>query len=332
MSVIYTEEQEMLRAAARDFLEKECPDSVLKEIENSGMGYYPDLWKKIADLGWLGLVYPEKYGGSGMNLVDLSIIYEEFGRAMFPSPYTSTVVLSGMTILDAENDELKESVLPEIAEGNEIIALIINETELGSADIAVNPGIVTIMAAEDGEGYIIEGSKQFVQYAGIAGKYLVPAIISNGGLPEESITLFLVDSRSAGISNTYLDTVSGDSQYEVVFDKVRASKKDIIGEANRGWSPLSRSLQIAAVMSSAQMLGAGQELLELTMEDAEARAQYDAKGIDKYTEEHIASLRRDVEELREVIFRAANQIEAGEPCDFEGTVVKGWREFAGKND
>ena len=331
MSVIYTEEQEMLRAAARDFLEKECPDSVLKDIENSGMGYSPDLWKKIADLGWLGLVYPEKYGGAGMNLIDLSIIYEEFGRAMFPSPYTSTVVLSGMTILDAGNDEQKESVLPEIAAGNEIIALIVNEPELGSADTAVNPVIVTIKAGKDGEDYIIEGSKQFVQHAGIAGKYLVPAITSNGSRPEENITLFLVDSRSAGISNTHLDTVSGDSQYEVVFDKVRASSKDIIGEVNRGWTPLARSLQIAAVMSSAQMLGAGQELLELTIEDAEARSQYDAKGIDKYTEDHIESLRRDVEYCREVIYRAASQLEAGEPCDFEGTVVKSWREFAGKN-
>jgi alkylation response protein AidB-like acyl-CoA dehydrogenase len=222
MSVIYTEEQEMLRAAARDFLEKECPDSVLKGLENSGMGYSPDLWRKIADLGWLGLVYPENYGGAGMNLVDLSIIYEEFGRAMFPSPYTSTVVLSGMTILDVGKDELKESVLPEIAAGNEIITLIVNEPELSSADINGNPGIITIKATEDGDSYIIEGSKQFVQHAGIAGKYLVPAITSNGGRPEESITLFLVDSRSAGISNTYLDTVSGDSQYEVVFDKVHA--------------------------------------------------------------------------------------------------------------
>ncbi len=331
MTVNYTEEQEMLRAAARDFLEKECTDSVLKVIENSGLGYSPDLWKKIADLGWLGLVYPEEYGGAEMNLVDLSIIYEEFGRAMFPSPYTSTVVLGGMTILKAGNDAQKTSVLSKIAAGNEIIALIIDEPELGSTDIASSLGLVTIKTIKSGDDYILEGSKQFVQHAGISGKYLVPAITSDTGNPEESITLFLLDSSSPGISKTHLDTVSGESQYEVVFDNVHASAKDIIGEINGGWAPLARSLQIAAVMSSAQMLGAGQELLELTVEDAEARRQYDVKSVDKYTDEHITGLRRDVEELREVVFRAASQLEAGESCDFEGTVVKVWREFAEQN-
>ena len=188
-----------------------------------------------------------------------------------------------------------------------------------------------VAARETSLQELLEGSKQFVQNAGIADKYLVPAITSDTGRPEESITLFLVDARSPGISQTHLDTVSGDSQYEVVFDNVRASVNSIIGEANTGWAQLARSLQIAAVMSSAQMLGAGQELLELTVEDAEARRQFDAGSVDEYTDEHIASLRHDVDKLREVVYRAAGQLEAGEPCDFESTVVNSWMEFAEKN-
>ncbi|MFC1900054.1 acyl-CoA dehydrogenase family protein [Chloroflexota bacterium] len=331
MNVNYTEEQEMLRAAARDFLEKECTDSVLKEIEGSGTGYSPELWEKIADLGWLGLVYPEQYSGSGMNLADLAVIYEEFGRAMFPSPYMSTVVLAGLTILEAGSEELKSSVLPVIATGEEIIALAVNEPELTGKGIHQDTDITSIKAIPDGDEYVLNGSKQFVQNAGIAGKYLVPAITGDIGSPGNGVTLFLVDSQSGGISKTYLDTVSGDSQYEVVFDNVRVPRENIIGTLNEGWTPLEHSLQISAMMSSAQMLGAGQQLLELTIEDAEARSQYDAKGIDKYTEEHIANLRRDVEYCRQVVYEAANKLEAGEPFDFEGTVVKGWRDFAVQN-
>ncbi len=331
MEISFTEEQEMLRAAARDFLEKECTDSVLKEIEDSGTGYSPDLWKKIADLGWLGLVYPEEYGGSGMNLIDLTVVYEEFGRATFPSPYTSTVVLGGITILEAGNEEQKSAILPRIVAGEEIIALAINEPELASEDVARDPGVVTIQAKAEGGEYLLEGSKQFVQNAGIAGTFLVPARTRVDSRPEDGITLFLVDAGSPGISKTHLETVAGDTQYEVVFDKVCVPRENIVGELNGGWAPLARSMQIAAVMLSAQMLGAGQRLLELTVEDAEARSQYDAAGIDKYTEEHIASLRRDVEDCRQIIYRAAEMLSEGEPCDFEGTVVSGWQEFAEKN-
>jgi alkylation response protein AidB-like acyl-CoA dehydrogenase len=329
MEITYTEEQEMLRAAARDFLEKECTDSVLKEIENSGLGYSPDLWQKIADLGWLGLVYPEEYGGAGMNLADLAVIYEEFGRAMFPGPFTSTVVLGGLTVLEAGNKEQKSTILPRIVSGEEIIALATNEPELGSEDTARDPRVVTIQAREEGDECLLEGYRQFVQNAGIASTFLVPARTMSDGRPEDGITLFLVDAGSPGISKTHLDTVAGDTQYEVVFDKVCVPRSNVIGELNGGWAPLARSMQIGAVMSSAQMLGAGQQLLELTIEDAEARSQYDTAGIDKYTEDHIASLRRDIENCRQAIYRAVNLLAEGKPCDFEGTVVSGWREFAG---
>ena len=104
MDFEYAEEQEMLRASAREFLEKECTESVIKEVQESGLGYSPEVWKKIADLGWLGLVYPEQYGGAGMNVIDLAVLYEEFGRVMFPSSYMSTVVLGGLTILEAGSD------------------------------------------------------------------------------------------------------------------------------------------------------------------------------------------------------------------------------------
>ncbi len=330
MEIKYTEEQEMLRASARDFLNKECTEGVLKEIDNSGKGYSPELWRKIAALGWLGLVFPEKYGGSGMNLIDLTVIYEELGRAMFPSPYMSTVVLGGLILLEAGHDEMKSALLPDIIAGNKIITLAINEPELGSGDITSIPGIISITAKSNGNEYVLTGSRKFIHNASIAHAYLVPAITGINDNPENSITLFLADAGSPGIAISRLDTVTGDSQYEVVFNDVRVSSSNIIGEPDKGWIPLSRLLQIGAVMSSAQMLGAGQHLLEQVIEDADTRKQYDKGSVDKYTEEYIANLRRDVEQCRQTVYTAAKMLIKGKPCDFEGSIVGKWREFSGK--
>lgn len=121
MDFSLSEEQEMLKTMARDFLEKECPESLVREMERDDKGYSPELWRKIADLGWLGLIYPEKYGGTGGNILDLVVLYEEMGRAMLPSPHLSTVVLCGLAILTAGSDEQKADLLPKIVDGDLIL-------------------------------------------------------------------------------------------------------------------------------------------------------------------------------------------------------------------
>jgi alkylation response protein AidB-like acyl-CoA dehydrogenase len=329
MGFNFTEEQEMLRASAHDFLEKECTESVIREVEASGLGYSPDLWQKIADLGWLGLIYPEQYGGAGMNIVDLAVLYEEFGRAMFPSPYMSTIVLGGLTILEAGNDEQKSSILPRIIKGNVIIALALNEPESDWEGVAWDPEGVTILATAADDDYLLDGAKMFVHDANIASTFLVPARTKTGGRLEDSITLFLVDAESPGISVTRLATIECDNQCEVIFNKVRVPKANIIGERHGGWAPLVRSMQIGAVMLSAQMLGAGQGLMDLSVEDYETRSQSDMpREVNQYNKEHLAHLRQDVDGCRWITYLAARKLASGEPCDFETTVVKGWSSYA----
>ncbi|MFC1949866.1 acyl-CoA dehydrogenase family protein [Chloroflexota bacterium] len=331
MDFEFTEEQEMLRASARDFLEKECTESVITEVETSGLGYSPELWKKIADLGWLGLVYPEQYGGAGMNVIDLAVLYEEFGRSMFPSPYMSTIVLGGLTILEAGSDEQKSDILPRITAGDEIIALILNEPGADWEGMDWDPEGVTIQATADGDNYLLDGTKRFVHDANIASTFLVPARTKAGGSPKDSITLFLVDTGSPGVSVTQIASVNGDNQCEVIFDKVRVPGENIVDKLHGGWAPLSQSMQIGAILLSAQMLGAGQELLELSMEDNESRIQFDMPtGAEQYTKEHIAHLSNDVDNCRWITYQAARKLAEGEPCNFETTVVKGWSSYAQK--
>jgi len=123
MDLALSEEQEMLKKMARDFLTNKCPKTLVREIEASEKGYSPELWQEMAGLGWTGLAFPEKYGGGGMSFLDLSVLLEEMGRACLPGPFFSTVVLGGVPILDVGNEEQKQEYLPKIASGKAIFTL-----------------------------------------------------------------------------------------------------------------------------------------------------------------------------------------------------------------
>lgn len=324
MNFELSEEQEMLKKAARDFLENECPEKVVREAEDSDSGYSPELWKKAAELGWLGLVYPEKYGGSEMNILDMSILYEQMGRVLFPSPHLSTVVLCGLTILEAGSEEQKADLLPKIVNGELILSLALTEPEAtwdGKGWIAEG---VTVPATVEGNNYVISGTKLFVHDAHIADYLLVAARTRKGSKPEDGVTLFLVDAKSPGISYTILRTTAGDKrQSEVVFKKVRVPKKNIVGKLHGGWTPLEKVLKIGAVLLSAQMVGSGEKAMELAVDHAKTRIQFDMPiGIHNWVQDYCIMAFGDVQGTRNLVYEAAWMLSEGIPCDLEVAMTK----------
>jgi alkylation response protein AidB-like acyl-CoA dehydrogenase len=325
MDFSFSEEQEMLRTTARDFLEKECPEKFVREMEADEKGYSPELWRQIADLGWLGLTYPEKYGGADMNFMDLAVLYEEIGRAMFPSPHLSTVVLCGQTILNAGSEKQKAELLPKIVKGELIIAMALTEPESSWDGKAWDPEGVMVSATADGDNYIIDGTKLFVHDAHIADYLLCVCRTRKGTKPEDGITLFLVDAKDPRISCETLVTTAHDKQCEVVLNKVRVPKKNIIGELHGGWAPLAKSMQIGAVMLCAAMLGAGQKLVEITVDYAKTRIQFDMPiGINQYVQEHCCFQYADVDAIRWSTYYAAWKLSQGMPGDMEVAIAKAW--------
>ncbi|MFC1919014.1 acyl-CoA dehydrogenase family protein [Chloroflexota bacterium] len=325
MDFSFSEEQEMLRKMARDFLEAECPEKFVREMEKDEKGYSPELWKKIGDLGWLGLVYPEKYGGTEGNITDMTALYEEIGRAMFPSPHLSTVVLCGLTILDAGSEEQKEDILPRIASGDLILAMALTEPDSSWDGKAWEAEGVTMPATADGDNYIINGTKLFVHDANIADYLLCAARTKDGANPEDGVTLFLVDAKSPGISCTLLTTTAGDKQCEVIFDKVKVVKNNIVGELHGGWAPLAKSLKIGAIMLCAQMLGADQKILDLSVDYAKTRIQFDMPiGINQYIQEHCVLLLKDMDGIRWSTYLAAWKLSQNMPSDLEVAIAKGY--------
>jgi alkylation response protein AidB-like acyl-CoA dehydrogenase len=320
MDLGFSEEQEMLRKTARDFLQTECPTTLVKEMADDEKGYTPELWAKMAELGWMGLALPEEYDGMGMSFLDLSVLLEEMGRACLPGPFFSTVVLGGFTIIEAGNEEQKKDLLPKIATGEVILAMALTEPS-ASYDAAS----VTVQAVPDKDDYVINGTKLFVENAHIADYMVCVTRTKDGSSPEDGITLFLVDGKSPGISTTVLKTIAGDKQCEVIFDNVRVPKKNMLGKLDKGWPVVAKMLEMAAVAKCAEMVGGAQAALDMSVAYAKERIQFGRPiGSFQAIQHHCANMVTDVDGSRFITYQAAWKVSEGLPATMEVSMAKAW--------
>ena len=263
------EEQVMLKTSARDFLDNECPKRLVREMMDDEKGYSPELWKKMAAQGWMGLSFPEEYGGAGMGYLDLAVLLEEMGRALVPGPFVPTVVLAGRPILAAGSDEQKKQFLPKIASGDMIMTLALFEPN-GSLEASG----VTVEAYPSGDDFIIEGSKLFVPDAHVADYILCAARTKDGPDKEDGITLFLIDATTAGIHPIVLKTMTGEKLCEVIFRNVAVPRANILGELHQGWPIIKQLLKEATVAECAWMTGGARYAMETAVAYAKERIQF----------------------------------------------------------
>jgi len=317
MDLKLTEEQEMLRASARDFLTARCPKSLVRAMETDERGYPPALWKEIAGLGWTGLVFPEEYGGSGMSFLDLAILLEETGRACLPGPLFTTVVLGGLTLLDGGSPAQKKAYLPAIARGEAIVTLALTEPDGG-----YGPGSVTVTAEPSGAGYVINGPKLFVPDAHVADHLLV---VTRTGPAEDAISLFLVDAGTAGMTVSPLKTMAGDKQSEVVFNRVTVPADRLVGGLHQGWPIVQRAIERAAVARCCEMVGYMQRALDMTVDYAKDRKQFSrAIGSFQIVQHYCSMMATDVDGARFATYQAAWRIGQGLPATREVAIAKAW--------
>jgi len=320
MDLSLSEEQEMLKKMARDFLSDKFPKTVVKEIEESEPGYSPELWSEMAELGWMGLVFPEEYGGGDMSFLDLAVLLEEIGRACLPGPYFSTVILGGLTILDVGSEEQKQEYLPKIANGEAIFTLALTESSA-----RYDAAAIEVKATASDDAYILSGTKLFVPDAHIADYILCVARTDEKAKAEDGITIFIVDAKSPGISYTVLKTIANDKLCEVVFDKVRVPKENILGGLNQGWSEVRKIIERAAVAKCCEMVGCIQQALDMTIDYAKERKQYDRPiGSFQVIQHYCADMTTDVDGTRLSTYHAAWMLSEGLPCTKEVAIAKAW--------
>ncbi|MDD5312941.1 MAG: acyl-CoA/acyl-ACP dehydrogenase [Dehalococcoidia bacterium] len=269
MDLRFTEQQEILKKSARDFLTKECPKAKVRELEHDAKGYDPDLWQKMADLGWLGFNIPEEYEGMGYSFEDLTVHMEEVGRNILPGPYMSTVV-NTFAIVAAGADELKKDLLPKISYGKCILTLAWLE-ENGQFDASG----ITLKAAQKGSDFVLNGTKVFVDGAHIADNMIVVARTKESAKAEDGVTLFVVDAKAAGIKSTVIPTIAHDHLCEVVFKDVAVPAKNVLGKVDKGWEILQMIIRKGSILKSAESLGGLQSVVEMTVAYSKERVQYD---------------------------------------------------------
>ena len=315
-----SEEQEMLKTSARDFLQKECPKQLVRQLDESDEGYSRELWRKMAELGWMGLPFPEKYGGGGGSFLDLVVLLEAMGYNVVPGPFFSTVVLGGMTILAAGNEEQKKEFLSKVAGGKLILTLAMTEPNARYEAASVK----TTAALHDGK-YVINGTKLFIQDANVADYLLCVARTKTTGKPENGITIFLVDSKAPGVKCTLLKTMARDKQCEVVFDNVAVPKENMVGGLNRGWQIVQDVLQKAVVAKCAEMVGGAQAALDMAVAYAKERVQFNRPiGSFQAIQHYCANMVSDVDGSRFVTYKAAWKVSEGLPATMDVAIAKAW--------
>jgi alkylation response protein AidB-like acyl-CoA dehydrogenase len=264
----FSEEQEMMRQSARQFLESECAMTYVRKMMDDDTGYSEDQWKKMGELGWMGLILPEQYGGSGLNMVDLVVILEEMGRVVMPGPFYPTVILGGIAINLGGTSKQKQRYLPEIAAGR-LKATLAQVEESGRWDA---DGI-TLAAKKDGTGFSLSGTKLFVQDAHNADLLVVAARTSSKG--QKGVTLFLVDAKQQGVKTTLLKTMDQTRKLcEVTLENVAVGKDAVLGGVGKGWPLLDRIIDRAKVAMCAEMCGGAQKVLEMSVDYAKVREQF----------------------------------------------------------
>jgi alkylation response protein AidB-like acyl-CoA dehydrogenase len=264
-------------------------------------GYSPELWKKMAGLGWQGLVFPEQYGGVESSFLDLVVLLEEMGRALMPAPFLSTVVQAGRAILLAGNEEQKKEYLTKIANGDLIMTMALTETAGGTeaADI-------TMKAKPAGGAFVLNGKKMFVPDAHAADSFIVVARTRNTARKENGITLFLVDAKTSGIKIEKLKTMSGEKLCAVDFNNVSVPAANILGTVDKGWQVVKQVLEEAIIAECAWMTGGARWVLETTIEYAKSRVQFGrAIGTFQAIQHKLANVAVEVEGCTSLTYYAA---------------------------
>jgi len=299
----FSKDQEMIRKSVREFLVKECPKDVVRSLKQDARGYDPEVWEKMADLGYLGLVIPEQYDGMGGEFLELVIFMEEAGRNLMPSPYFATVVLCALPIDHFGSDVQKQTFLPAIANG-QIWTLALVEASGGYDAMPIE-----LEAVKDGDHYVLSGTKLFVPFAEAAEKLLVVGRTSDNGL-----TVFVVDAAAEGLSVAVIPTAARDQRCELGFDCVRVPMANILGQVDQGGEIVDYLMQDATVLKCAEMSGGAQAVLELTRCYARDRIQFDKPiGALQAIQHKLANTFIGVEGLKNLVYEAAWHINAGVP-------------------
>lgn len=317
MNYDISEEQKNLKQTAQKVLSKKCDSGLVRAMAEDEKGFTSELWRTMAELGWMGLLVPPAYKGVGGNFLDLMVLLSEMGYFALPGPYFSTVVLGGLPLLETGSESQKAEILPDLAAGDRIMTLAWIE-----AEGLYTPAAIKLAATSESGEWILSGTKLFVPDAHVADT-LICAARTGAGVTD--ISLFLVDTRNSALNVTPLVTMAGDKQSEVIFDRVAVPQNNLLGELNQGWPVLEKIQQVAVVAKCAEMMGGARRVFDLVLPWTKERIQFDRPiGAFQAIQHHCADMMTFLDTLTYMTQKASWLIATGDSFQKEASMCKAY--------
>jgi alkylation response protein AidB-like acyl-CoA dehydrogenase len=309
MDLGLTEAQELLKGSVADFVQREYDKNTLLALERSPTGVTPELLRKVAELGWLGVVIPEAYGGEGRSLTDAAVLYEELGRGPVPGPFFASGILGALTVLQGGTEAQKRAILPRVARGEQVLGVAVTETDYGW-----RPDKVHMQTTLQHGGYVLSGIKLFVHDAAAA-THLVCAVrtapASNG---ISGITLLIVEATAPGLTVRTLPGWMGQVD-EIRFDNVSVPADAVLGDAGRGWEALETAALQAIPILCAYQVGSCQAVFDMAVAYSRTRMQFGQPiGRFQRVQDHIIGMVNHLDAARWTTYEALWKLDTGQPA------------------
>ncbi|MDJ0866739.1 MAG: acyl-CoA dehydrogenase [Myxococcota bacterium] len=311
MQLVLSEDQELLAKTAADFVREHSPVSRMRELRDAGdpTGFSRALWKEMAQLGWVGILIPERFGGAGMGLADLAVVLEALGRSLAPEPFLSTVLLGGQALALGGSEAQQEAWLPGVAEGDKLLALAQQEPR-SRYDLCR----VATRAEASGEGYRISGEKIQVLDGHVADALIVVARTAGEERDADGITLLLVPRDAPGLSVVAQNRIDSRNASLVRLDGVEVGADAVIGEPGRGGALLADVADRATAGLCAEMLGATSQVFDDTVEYLKTRIQFGVPiGSFQGLKHRAARVFMEIELARSAVMTATRAADTEDP-------------------
>ena len=260
------QEQELLSSTAASFVKRASPPGRLRKLRDDPLGYSPDLWRQMAEMGWLGMPFLESAGGLGRSFVDVSLVLEHLGASLVPEPFVPSVILAGLAIARAGGPAQWQQFLGPLIEGRTTLALAHDER-----DSRFSANQISTRAERDGDGWRLTGQKVFV-LNGHAADLLVVSARSSVGL-----SLFAVDRGAQGLKVTPLSTIDGRRAALIDLEGVRVGAERLLGQEGSALPVLEAVLDLGAAAACAEGVGVARTMLQMTLDHLKTREQFHVK-------------------------------------------------------
>jgi alkylation response protein AidB-like acyl-CoA dehydrogenase len=308
MSLVLTEEQELIQQAAAEFLKEHAPIAHFREMREDATGFSKATWKEMAELGWAGIPFSEEVGGADLGLAELGVVLEECGRTLAPYPFLSTVVLGGGAVALGASEAQKQEILTGVCKGETLLALAFQETGRFS------PYGIGTKAEKAGDGFRISGEKVFVLDGHVADHLVVAARTSGTPGDRDGITLFLVQPDAEGCTVTRTIMIDSRNAAQVALSDVTVGADAVLGEVDRGADILDTVFDQATAALSAEMVGLMSEAFDRTVAYLKTREQFGVRiGSFQALKHRAATMFCEVELARAVSLDALRALDEDRP-------------------